>query len=191
MCRSGSKDICTLQHRFLCFLLFLYFNFYSPSCNFTHVCYFNSLSVFPQILCPFHLSFWSLKIVCSFVFNNLNFCFKKTTSIVADSYISAITRVLLYPWIWKFRQRRSFVHRMLSATHTWAGISNSYLPISNYVTTASKVYCWGCSFYRETRSGTVQQRLKQGEVGPSVRCIRIRGKRTFGKKLLKCSVDWI
>ena len=49
VCRSGSKDTCTLQHRFLCFLLFLYFYFYSLSCIITHVCHFNSLSVFPQI----------------------------------------------------------------------------------------------------------------------------------------------
>ena len=27
VCKSDSKDICTLQHRFLCFLLFLYFYF--------------------------------------------------------------------------------------------------------------------------------------------------------------------
>ena len=48
LCRSGSKDICTLQHGFLCFLLFLYLYFYSLSCTITHVCFFNSLSVFPQ-----------------------------------------------------------------------------------------------------------------------------------------------
>ena len=48
LCRSGSKDICTLQHGFLCFLLFLYLYFYSLSCIITHVCFFNSLSAFPQ-----------------------------------------------------------------------------------------------------------------------------------------------
>ena len=47
--RSGSKDICTLQHGFLCFPLFLYLYFYSLSCIITHVCYFNSLSAFHQI----------------------------------------------------------------------------------------------------------------------------------------------
>ena len=47
--RSDSKDIYTLQHRLLCFLLFLYFYFYSPPCIITHVCYFNFLSAFPQI----------------------------------------------------------------------------------------------------------------------------------------------
>ena len=36
---------------------------------------------------------------------------------------------------------------------------------------------------------SVQQRSKQGVVGPSVQCIRVRGKRRFGKKLLNCSVD--
>ena len=48
LCRSGSKDICTLQHGFLCFLLFLYLYFYSLSRIITHVCFFNSLSAFPQ-----------------------------------------------------------------------------------------------------------------------------------------------
>ena len=63
----------------------------------------------------------------------------RPTWIVADSYISTITRVLIYQWIWKFRQRkRSFVHEMLSVAHTWAAISNSCLPISNYVTTQLK-----------------------------------------------------
>ena len=63
----------------------------------------------------------------------------RPTWIVADSYISAITRVLIYQWIWKIRQRkRSFVHEMLSVAHTWAAISNSCLPISNYVTTQLK-----------------------------------------------------
>ena len=46
VCKSDSKDICTLQHRFLCFLLFLYLYFYSLSC----ICMLNnSLSEFPQI----------------------------------------------------------------------------------------------------------------------------------------------
>ena len=49
VCRSGSKDICTLQHGFLCFLLFIYLYFYSFPCIITHVCYFNFLAPFPQI----------------------------------------------------------------------------------------------------------------------------------------------
>ena len=40
MCSSGSKDIRSLQHGFLCFLLFLYLYFYSPPCIITHVCFF-------------------------------------------------------------------------------------------------------------------------------------------------------
>ena len=48
-------------------------------------------------------------------------------------------RVLIYQLIWNFRQsRRSSVHSMLSAAHTWAAISNSCLPVSNYVTTQLK-----------------------------------------------------
>ena len=49
VCRSGSKDICTLQHGFLCFLLFICLYFYSLPCIITHVCYFNFLAPFPQI----------------------------------------------------------------------------------------------------------------------------------------------
>ena len=40
VCRSGSKDICTLQHGFLCFLLFLYLYFHSLACIITHLCFF-------------------------------------------------------------------------------------------------------------------------------------------------------
>ena len=40
VCRSGSKDICPLQHGFLCFLLFLYLYFYSPLCIITHIWFF-------------------------------------------------------------------------------------------------------------------------------------------------------
>ena len=36
----GSKDICTLQHGFLCFLLFLYLYFHSLACIITHLCFF-------------------------------------------------------------------------------------------------------------------------------------------------------
>ena len=73
----------------------------------------------------------------------------RPTWIVADSYISAIARVLIYQWIWKFRKRRrrSFVHKILSATHTWAAISNSmftHFKLRDH--TASKVYCLDCSF---------------------------------------------
>ena len=31
------------------------------------------------------------------------------------------------------KRRRNFVHRMSSAVHTWAAISNPCLPITNYV----------------------------------------------------------
>ena len=40
VCRSGSKDICTLQHGFLCFLLFLHLDFHSLACIITHLCFF-------------------------------------------------------------------------------------------------------------------------------------------------------
>ena len=33
----------------------------------------------------------------------------RPTWIVADSYISVITRVLIYPWKWKFRQEKEFL----------------------------------------------------------------------------------
>ena len=38
--RFCSKDICTLQHGFLCFLLFLYLYFHSLACIITHLCFF-------------------------------------------------------------------------------------------------------------------------------------------------------
>ena len=38
--RFGSKDICTLQHGFLCFLLFLHLDFHSLACIITHLCFF-------------------------------------------------------------------------------------------------------------------------------------------------------
>ena len=40
VCRSGSKDICTLQNGFLCLLLFLYLYFHSLPCIITHLCFF-------------------------------------------------------------------------------------------------------------------------------------------------------
>ena len=40
VCRSGSKDICTLQPGFLCSLLFICWHFYSLSCVITKVCIF-------------------------------------------------------------------------------------------------------------------------------------------------------
>ena len=40
VCRSGSKDICMLQHGFLCFLLFLYSYFHSLACIITHLWFF-------------------------------------------------------------------------------------------------------------------------------------------------------
>ena len=43
VCRSGSKDICALQHGFLYFLLFLYLYFNSLACIITHLCF-----LFPQ-----------------------------------------------------------------------------------------------------------------------------------------------
>ena len=71
---------------------------------------------------------------------------------------------------------------MLSAAHTRAAISNSYLPISNYMTTQPQRFIAGAAHVTGKRgvAHSVQQRSKQGEVGPSVQCIRIRGKTTFG-----------
>ena len=70
---------------------------------------------------------------------------------------------------------------MLFAAHTRA-FSNSYLPISNYVTTQLKRFIAGAAHFIGKRgvAHSVQQRSKQGELGPSVQCIRIRGKTTFG-----------
>ena len=71
---------------------------------------------------------------------------------------------------------------MLSAAHTRAAISNSYLPISNYMTTQPQRFIAGAAHFIGKRgvAHSVQQRSKQGEVGPSVQCIRIKGKMTFG-----------
>ena len=50
------------------------------------------------------------------------------------------------------------------------------------MTTQLKGFIAGAAHFIGKRgvAHSVQQSLKQGEVGPSVRCIRIRGKRTFG-----------
>ena len=47
VCKSGSKVICTLQHGFLCFLLFLYLYCYYLLCIITHLCF-----LFPQRVPP-------------------------------------------------------------------------------------------------------------------------------------------
>ena len=71
---SGSKDICTLQHRFLCFLLFLYFYFYSLTCIITHVFFF----IFLQRV-PLHLEVGYEKSTLSRTETfSITICFKET-----------------------------------------------------------------------------------------------------------------